>query len=374
MRPAQSHARPRAHLPPLATPMWWRRRHNNRHPTVVMAPSSPSTLIVTLTPCAPRPYLPSLALALATHVRPTRRRPPHGLHMSTRPSPLRLSLPRRRARNAAMTIATAPSLWRRRYHPLSPSRSLRAHPVLALPPRALTTCTRAARRHPPHGAPAQPNECPRARPSSCSQRRHRDDCSCTIAVVPSSPPTLTVAPTPPWPWPHPTSPPVVHPGMPALPALTHALVTTRPYRRAPRPPLPSHSQHRRGDDDATTIAPHDRRVVVVTTHPHHHAHFTHIPPRPSSHPALALTPPPLTTLTWWLSLTLAVTYTCWPLLLAPYGPPRMPPSPARATPQPSLHIRKLPNTVTSRHIYFKNGHMFLVLFLCFLPRFHIICM
>jgi hypothetical protein len=46
---------------------------------------------------------------------------------------------------------------------------------------------------------------------------------------------------------------------------------------------------------------------------------------------------------------------------------------ATRTCPPLLHIRKLPYTYTG----FKNGdlskHMFLFLFLCFLPRFHIIC-
>jgi hypothetical protein len=153
-----------------------------------------------------------------------------------------------------------------------------------------------------------------------------------------------------------------HPRSHTLPLATptwwpspHALTVVRTPS-----PLPSHSQHRRGDDD--------------TTHPHRHTHL-HAHPAPalvSPHPRSHA--PPLTTPMWWPSLTLAVMYTCWPLLLAPYGPPGMPPSPPRATPWPSLHIRKLPNTVTSQHIYFENGHMFLVLFLCFLPRFHIICM
>jgi hypothetical protein len=84
-------------------------------------------------------------------------------HLPTLTSPRRtcalvLTCPRsqrRRGGDDAMTIATAPSSWRRRYHPLSPSRSLRAHPVLAPPPLALAlalaTHARPTRRHPSHG-------------------------------------------------------------------------------------------------------------------------------------------------------------------------------------------------------------------------------
>jgi hypothetical protein len=190
-----------------------------------------------------------------------------------------------------------------------------------------------------------------------------------VTTITLSPPTLIIARALVLPHPH------SHTLLLATPTwwpLPHALTIVRTPS-----PLPSRSQHRCGDDDATTITPHDHRVVIITTYPHHQTHFTHIPPRPLSHLALALMPPhsqhrcggrhsPSP------SRTLAGLYSSPPMVYLECLP--RPLSPVHATPRPSLHIRKLPNTVTSRHIYFKNGHMFLVLFLCFLPRFHIICM
>jgi hypothetical protein len=193
-----THTTPPAHLPTLTSPRRTctpltlmlalvltcprsqRRRGGDDAMTIATAPSSwrcryhplsPSRSLRAHPVLAPPPL--ALALALATHARPTRRHPSHSLHMSTRPPPSRLSLPcsqRRRGGDTAMTIATAPSSWRHRYHPLSPSHSLRAHPVLPPPPLALATRTHATRHRPPHGAPAQPNKCPCACPSSRSQR------------------------------------------------------------------------------------------------------------------------------------------------------------------------------------------------------------
>jgi hypothetical protein len=57
--------------------------------------------------------------------------------------------------NAAMTITTTPSSWHRHYHPLSPLRSLHAHPVLALPPHALALMPpRSQHRHGGHHSPS----------------------------------------------------------------------------------------------------------------------------------------------------------------------------------------------------------------------------
>jgi hypothetical protein len=124
---------------------------------------------------------------------------------------------RRRGGDDAMTITTAQSSWRRRYHPLSPSCSLRAHPVLAPPPLALAlalaTHTRPTRRHPSHGLHMSTRPPP-------SQHRHGDDDAVTIAAARSlwcrrhHPPSPSYPPHP-GPGPHPTSLPVVHPGMPA---------------------------------------------------------------------------------------------------------------------------------------------------------------
>jgi hypothetical protein len=259
--------------------------HSHRHAHPVCTPSLPA--IPRPRPrntCAPHPPPPS----------------PRSAHVHA-PFPLALvlTLPARSQRqhggDAAMTIATVPSSWRRRYHPLSPSRSLRAHPVLALPPRDLTTHMHAARRHPPHGAPAQPNECPHARPSSRSQRRHGDNDAVTIAAVRS-------------PWRrrhHPPSPSrPLHPGpgltpprplwstRACLPRLPSPVCSSPPGLTGAHPVLPC--PHAHNTDMVTTTPRRSHRtiaVVIITTHPHRHAHFTHIPPRPSSHPALALTPP-----------------------------------------------------------------------------------
>jgi hypothetical protein len=104
-----------------------------------------------------------------------------------------------------------------------------------------------------------------------------------VTTITLSPPTLIIARALVLPHPH------SHTLLLATPTwwpLPHALTVVRTPS-----PLPSRSQHRCGDDDATTITPHDHRVIIITTYPHHQTHFTHIPPRPLSHLALALMPP-----------------------------------------------------------------------------------
>jgi hypothetical protein len=190
-------------LRPTCTQLPTPSRHRHRLQTCTDPPS--------LTHMTPPAHLPTLTSPRCTCAPPT-------LTLA-----LVLTCPcsqRRCGGDDAMTIATAPSSWRRSYHPLS--RSLRAHPVRPPPPLALATHMRAARRRPPHGAPAQPNECPCACPSLRSQCRHGDNDAVTIAAARlpwrcrHHPPSPSHPPHP-GPGPHPTSPPVVHPGMPACP-------------------------------------------------------------------------------------------------------------------------------------------------------------
>jgi hypothetical protein len=260
--------------------------------------------------CAPHPPPPS----------------PRSAHVHT-PFPLVLVLtPLARSRcrhggDAAMTIATTPSSWRRRYHPLSLSHSLRAHPVLALPPCALTTRTRTALRRPPHGAPAQPNECPRARPSSCLQHRHGDNDAVTIAAVrlpwrhhhhppsPSRPlhPGLGLTPPRPlWstracllrpPSPVRSSPPGLtgaHPVLPCPHARNTDVVTTTPRQlhrtiaaSLSSPPtltvMPTSRTSRPGPrltPSSLSCPPAHNTDVVAVTHPRRHVHLLAPTPRP----------------------------------------------------------------------------------------------
>jgi hypothetical protein len=126
--PSLTHTTPPAHLPTLTSPRRTcapptltlalvltcprsqRRRGGDDAMTIATAPSSwrrryhPLSCSLRAHPVLPPP---PLALALATHVRPTRRHPSHGLHMSTRPPPSCLSLPCAHARNADV-VATPP--------------------------------------------------------------------------------------------------------------------------------------------------------------------------------------------------------------------------------------------------------------------------
>jgi hypothetical protein len=157
-----------------------------------------------------------------------------------------------------------------------------------------------------------------------------------------------------------------------LPALPHLCARYHPASllQAPRPSLPSRSQHRHGDDDAMTITPPDR-VVVVSTRPHCHAHFTHIPPWPSSHPTLALTPSRSQHRCGGRYHSPSSSHT----LAGPYPHPSSPPM-VHPECLPHLCAQHLgPRSILGNYqiwpypdtFNFENEHMFLVLFLCFLP-------
>jgi hypothetical protein len=131
-----------APCPPTLRPMCMHLPTPSRHRHRLQTCTDPPSLMHTTPPA----HLPTLTSPRRTCTPPT-------LTLA-----LVLTCPRsqrRRGGDDAMTIATVPLSWRCHYHPLSPSRSLCAHPVLAPPPLALTLAltTQACptRRHPPHG-------------------------------------------------------------------------------------------------------------------------------------------------------------------------------------------------------------------------------
>jgi hypothetical protein len=173
-------------------------------------------------------------------------------------------------------------------------------------------------------------------------------------VAPSSPPTLTVAPTPPWPWPSPHLASCGPPGHACLPALTRALVTTRPHRRA-HPVLSC--PHARNTDVVTTTPRRSHRPITASSSSP--PALTVMPTSRTSRPSPRLTLPSLPRPP--AHNTDVVAVTTHPHrhihLLAPILTPPRPlwstrnacPTRARNT-SASIHIRKLPNMVVSRHI------------------------
>jgi hypothetical protein len=162
-------------------------------------------------------------------------------------------------------------------------------------------------------------------------------------------------------------------------------VTTRPpHPGPPSPAHPSRSRQRRGDDNNVTIA---TAQLPQRCHWHCRARLAHTSsssrpwPAPRPHPTLGAWPARLRAcngdVAMMMTRRLQPHYRHVVIVTAVLRCTHMHASyrslrTTHACP-PSLHIRKLPYTYAG----FKNGdlsnHMFFLLFLCFLPIFHIIC-